>query len=85
MVCGTCNVGHTNPLAVFSIEKLGRCPDCQKIWMARPENDPDYKKFRFDFTLRDYADIYAKTEKEAIEDFESSYEYTDYDFEQVKK
>lgn len=70
---------------LFSIKNLKRCVDCNKRWLARPENNPENKHFRFDYVQKDYADIYAKTETEAIEEFESKYEYDDYDIEEIKR
>lgn len=70
---------------LFAIKNLNRCVDCNKAFLARPENDPENKHFRFDYVQRDNVILYAKTEEEAIKEFESKYEYDDYDIEEIKR
>lgn len=43
------------------------------------------KKFEFEYVQRDVAIIYAKTESDAIEQFEDEYTYDDYDITELKK
>ena len=84
MECPVCHNTFTNPWEKFSIEKQKRCVDCQKKWSDRPENNPENKKFRFSYTIRDDATIYAKTEEEAVEKFENNYEYDEYEVQEIK-
>lgn len=87
MTCPECNKDKIHQFDKFCIEKNKRCTDCQKRWEARPENDPDNKHFHFTFTsiTKDWVDIYAPTKSEAVEEFESSQEYDEYDVEEITK
>lgn len=75
MECPECKKTYNDSLALFAIQKLNRCPPCNKKWAARPENNPDFKKFEIEYEIEseDYAIIYAKNRKEAEEQFEENY------------
>jgi DNA-directed RNA polymerase subunit RPC12/RpoP len=45
MICPDCNKEKINIFDKFSIEKRDRCVDCHNRFMAKPENNPDYKTF----------------------------------------
>lgn len=74
--CKVCESEFINPLDVFSIKQTGRCAVCQLAFQAKPENDPDNKKFRVEFTVTERCDeyIYAKDEDAARKEFQENFE-----------
>lgn len=77
MKCPICEQTFKDPLALFSIKKVDRCPNCQKKWEVRPENNPEFKRFVIEF-IPDKPEpyeivIYAKTREDAIDEFKEEY------------
>jgi hypothetical protein len=81
--CKVCDNPPKDHFDRFCISRTGRCVKDQRKFEDKPENDPENKCFRFDYTFteKSWTDIYAKTEQAARdiwdEEWSGDYELDD--------